>query len=170
MKTITPEETHSKKEQESTLLLDVRTPAEIRAASLDRCTCVPHEKVAECPNLDSLPRDQEIVLICQSGKRAEIAAKKLAEKGFTKLSIMEGGVNAWLDSDLPVTKGKAVMSLERQVRIAAGFLIAIGCLLTHFVNPVWLILPGFVGCGLVFAGLTDTCGMGMLIVWMPWNR
>lgn len=170
MKILTPNETSSRHQSGSPLLLDVRTPAEIRQHALKDTTCVPHEKVGDCPDLDKLPRDQEIILICQSGKRAKIAGEQLSKKGFSELSIMEGGVNAWLESDLPVTQGKNVMSLERQVRIAAGFLVALGSALALSVSPAWIILPAFVGCGLAFAGLTDTCGMGMLIARMPWNR
>ena len=45
-----------------------------------------------------------------------------------------------------------------------------GALLAWLVHPGWLALPAFVGSGLVFAGITDTCGMGMLIARMPWNQ
>ena len=169
MKTITPKEAHHKRSDPNALFLDVRTPAEIRECSIGDCTSVPHDKVAHCPDLDQLPRDQAIVLVCGSGKRAEIAGKALSEKGFTNLVVMEGGMQAWKKHDLPVTEGEAVMSLERQVRIAAGGLVALGSVLT-FINPMWLALPVFVGCGLVFAGLTKTCGMGMLIAKMPWNQ
>ena len=62
------------------------------------------------------------------------------------------------------------MSLERQIRIAAGACVFIGAELGYFVNPAWIVLPAFVGAGLVFAGITDTCGMGMLIALMPWNN
>ena len=65
------------------------------------------------------------------------------------------------------SKGKKAMSLERQVRIAAGSLVVIGAALGHFVAPVWFGLSAFVGAGLVFAGVTDTCGMGMLIAVCP---
>ena len=170
MKTITPSEALARKKQSSALFLDVRTPPEIRQAGLNGSTCVPHQKVARCPELDKVSRDEEIILVCQSGKRAEIAAEKLANKGFSNLSIMEGGMNAWLESNLPCTKGQEAISLERQVRIAAGILVALGCLLTFFGNPAWIIVPAFVGCGLVFAGLTDSCGMGLLIAKMPWNQ
>ena len=63
-----------------------------------------------------------------------------------------------------------MMSLERQVRIAAGTLVFTGALLGYFVNPAWIALAGFVRAGLIFAGITDTCGMGMLIARMPWNN
>jgi hypothetical protein len=63
-----------------------------------------------------------------------------------------------------------MMSLERQVRIAAGILILVGVALHYLVHPYLLGLSAFVGAGLVFAGVTDTCAMGMLIAKMPWNQ
>ena len=77
---------------------------------------------------------------------------------------------ACIAAGLPIVRGKAAMSLERQVRIAAGSLVLIGILLSLFVHPYLLGLSAFVGAGLVFAGITDTCGMGMLLARMPWNR
>ena len=56
------------------------------------------------------------------------------------------------------------------MRIAAGFIVLSGVLLSHFVNPAFIWLSGFVGAGLIFAGATDWCGMGMLIARMPWNQ
>ena len=83
---------------------------------------------------------------------------------------VEGGTAAWQAAGLPVVEGKKTMSLERQVRIAAGSLIVTGVAIGHFVHPGGYGLSAFVGAGLVFAGITDTCGMGMLIAKMPWNR
>jgi len=170
MRKITPQDVRKLQHSGEALLLDVRTPAEIRQSELEACKCVPHEKVGACPDLDQLPRDREIIIICASGKRATMAAEALEGKGFTNLAIMEGGVNQWKSDGFPVKEGKGVMSLERQVRLAAGALVAIGAALAYFVNPAWILLPGFVGCGLVFAALTDTCAMGMMIAKMPWNR
>jgi len=79
-------------------------------------------------------------------------------------------VLAWESAGLPLKRGAKMMSLERQVRIAAGALVFTGAVLGYFVNPAWIALSGFVGAGLVFAGITDTCGMGMLIARMPWNN
>jgi rhodanese-related sulfurtransferase len=70
-----------------------------------------------------------------------------------------------------VTRGAAtVISLERQVRIAAGSLVLIGVLLAYFVHPGFIALSAFVGAGLVFAGVTDWCGMGLLLAKLPWNQ
>ena len=52
----------------------------------------------------------------------------------------------------------------------AGSLVVLGTVLGAFVHPAFLGLPAFVGAGLIFAGVTDTCGMGMLLARMPWNR
>jgi rhodanese-related sulfurtransferase len=82
---------------------------------------------------------------------------------------MEGGMQEWRKHDLPVVEGEGAISLERQVRIVAGSLVAIGSILAWF-NPVWLVVPAFIGFGLAFAGITDTCGMGLMLAKMPWNR
>jgi hypothetical protein len=77
---------------------------------------------------------------------------------------------AWEAAGLPVTRGKKVLSLERQVRVAAGLLVLTGVILGTWVHPGFHGLAGFVGAGLVFAGLTDWCGMAMLLAKMPWNQ
>ena len=69
-----------------------------------------------------------------------------------------------------MTKGKGVISIERQVRIGAGTMVLAGVLLGHYVYPGWYFLSGFIGCGLIFAGITDWCGMGLLLAKMPWNQ
>ena len=52
----------------------------------------------------------------------------------------------------------------------AGFLVLIGVALGYFVHPYFTGLSAFVGVGLAFAGIMDTCGMGMILARMPWNR
>ena len=96
--------------------------------------------------------------------------QKLEAAGFTKIVNVAGGTSAWQSAGLPVVEGKKVMSLERQVRIAAGSLVVIGAVVGQFVHPAGYGLSAFIGAGLVFAGVTDTCGMGMMIAKMPWNR
>jgi rhodanese-related sulfurtransferase len=111
-----------------------------------------------------------VVLVCRSGKRAEQARRKLAAAGCGNLAVLEGGVTAWEQAGLPVKRGKAVLSLERQVRIAAGLLVLAGVVLGFLVHPGFFGLSAFVGAGLTFAGLTDWCGMAQLLAKMPWNQ
>ena len=108
-------------------------------------------------------------MICRSGSRGQKACEKLATAGLRVVNV-EGGTQAWEAAGLPVVRGRKTISLERQVRIAAGSLVVVGSALGYFVNPAWIGLAAFVGAGLVFAGITDTCGMGLLLARMPWNQ
>jgi hypothetical protein len=95
----------------------------------------------------------------------------MAQAGLDNAVVVEGGTIAWSDAGLPVERAAVkVMSLERQVRIGAGSLVLTGVLLAIFVHPYFLALSGFVGGGLVFAGITDWCGMGLLLAKAPWNN
>jgi hypothetical protein len=69
-----------------------------------------------------------------------------------------------------VATSKVRWSLERQVRLGAGLLILTGAALAALLHPYWILLSGFAGLGLTFAGLTDFCPMGLLLAKMPWNR
>ena len=126
----------------------------------------------ESLDLEKIPfaKEHEIHVICQSGGRSMKVSQKLDAAGFTNIVNVEGGTSAWHTAGLPVSEGKKAMSLERQVRIAAGSLVVLGVAVGQFVHPGGFGLSAFIGAGLIFAGVTDTCGMGMIIAKMPWNR
>jgi rhodanese-related sulfurtransferase len=85
--------------------------------------------------------------------------------------VLEGGTAAWMNVGLPVVASvKTRWSLERQVRLGAGLLVLAGVILGVLISAYWLLLSGFVGMGLTFAGLTDICPMGILLGKMPWNH
>jgi hypothetical protein len=113
---------------------------------------------------------EQAVIICRTGKRAEQAYQKLAAADCENLAILDGGVTAWENAGLPVNRGRKAMSLERQVRVAAGTLVLVGVALGTWTHPGFYGISAFVGAGLVFAGLTDWCGMAMLLAKMPWNQ
>ena len=153
-------------------LIDVRTPAEFAEVHVPRAVNTPLDQLD--PNALIASRlkspDQPAYLLCRSGARATKAAEKFAKAGHDIGVVVEGGTLAWIEAGLPVERGTAkVISLERQVRIGAGSLVLIGVLLASLVNPYFLALSGFVGAGLVFAGISDWCGMGLLLAKAPWN-
>ncbi|MCA9269892.1 MAG: rhodanese-like domain-containing protein, partial [Planctomycetales bacterium] len=113
---------------------------------------------------------QKIYVICRSGARGEKACQKFHSMGFTEVVNVAGGTLACEQAGLPLARGKKAISLERQVRIAAGSLVLLGAVLGWLAHPAFIGLSAFVGAGLVFAGVTDTCGMGMLLARMPWNQ
>lgn len=156
-------------------ILDVRTAAEVQAAALPDCLHIPlHELTPERLRTEILKSGKngaQVYLLCQAGRRAEMAADQLKGNINAELVVIEGGMNAVQQSNIPLKQaGKSVMSLERQVRIAAGFLVFTGVVLGMLVSSSFYFLSGFVGAGLMFAGITDTCMMGMLIAKAPWNK
>lgn len=168
MKTIEAKELHGK--MGGGLLLDVRTPAEHGEIHIPGSHLMPlHELDAERAG-GLVPPGGACYVICRSGQRARQAAEKLEAAGVADVVVLEGGVNAWDAEGLPVNRGRQAMSIERQVRIGAGSMVVLGVVLGVLVNPWFFGLSAFVGCGLIFAGVTDWCGMGMMLARMPWNN
>jgi len=151
-------------------LLDVRTPAEFEAVHIRGAYNVPLDTLAEHREELRLHVREPIVLVCRSGQRARQAEQALREIGMENLHILDGGMNAWEAAELPVERGRQRLSLERQVRIAAGALAATGGILALLVNPLFALLPAFVGSGLVLAGVTNFCPMAVLLGKLPYNR
>jgi rhodanese-related sulfurtransferase len=170
MKTISPIELQKLLATELRLpLLDVRTPVEFAEVHVPQARNIPLDELQ--PGALDLQKDQPVYLLCRTQQRAAKAAEKFAREGFAQPVIVAGGTRAWINANLPVERGVAkVISLERQVRIATGSLVLIGVLLGWFIHRAFYGLAGFVGAGLVFAGITDFCGMGLLLAKMPWNK
>ena len=159
-----------REQQGSALLLDVRTPAEFEEVHIEGAVLHPLNDLNPATVQKLAEGKRMCVVICRSGGRARQAAEKLAAHGLTSVQIMSGGMQSWESDGLPVQRGRATISLARQVRIAAGALVFAGSALAYLVSPGWIALPAFVGAGLMFAGITDTCGMGMMLARMPWNN
>jgi rhodanese-related sulfurtransferase len=152
-------------------IVDVRTPAEFAQVHAQGARSVPLDRLDPDAVKNAHPPDEPIYLICKSGGRSTKACQRLAAAGIANVFSIEGGISAWEQTGLPVVRGTSrIISLERQVRIAAGSLVLIGLLLAWLVHPALAGLSAFVGAGLVFAGITDFCGMAMLLAKMPWNR
>jgi rhodanese-related sulfurtransferase len=149
-------------------VLDVRTAGEFEAAHIPGSYNVPldtlGEHAAELRNVD-----QTVVLVCQSGARAAKAEDTLRAAGMSNLRLLEGGMGAWSASGQDVKVTKARWSLERQVRLVAGSIV-----LTAVVISIWVpwtrFIAGFIGAGLTFAALSNTCAMGMMLAKLPYNR
>ena len=153
-------------------LIDVRTPVEYREAHVEFARNVPLDQLDPAAFMKSRngAESDPLYVICRSGSRGEKACEKIVKAGYTDVFNVEGGILACEQTNLPFERGKKAISLERQVRIAAGALVLLGVVLGWRVHPALYGLSAFVGAGLVFAGVTDTCGMGMLLARMPWNQ
>ncbi|GIX04064.1 MAG: sulfurtransferase [Planctomycetaceae bacterium] len=170
MKTISPQQLSLLTQQGTQPpLIDVRTPAEYQEVHIPWARNIPLDRL----DPETLRREyagvETLYVVCRSGSRGRQACEKLLAAGLNVVNV-EGGTMAWEQAGLPVVRGRRVISLERQVRIAAGLLVLVGTSLGYFVHPGWLGLSAFVGAGLIYAGLTDRCGMALLLGRMPWNQ
>ena len=149
-------------------LIDVREPAEHAGERIPGAKLMPLSRFdpAAAP-VGTGP----VVLHCRSGGRSTKAAQQLLDAGHENAIQLQGGLDAWKKAGYPTERdATAPISILRQVQITAGSLGLFGSLLGFFVSPWWFLLSGFIGAGLLFAGLTDTCGMAMMLAKMPWNR
>lgn len=150
-------------------LVDVREPAEYAGEHIPGAILVPLSQF----DLSQIPSDthKKLILQCQSGTRSAQAAQKLLANGLEQVTHLQGGLTAWKQAGYATETNKnAPISLIRQVQIVAGSLVLLGILLGAFVSPWFLILSGFVGAGLTFAGITGNCTLAMLLAKLPYNR
>ncbi len=119
----------------------------------------------------SVAPDADVIFTCRSGVRTAGACDRLTARVSGPAFVLEGGLEGWERSGLPVAvDASAPMEIMRQVQIAAGLLILTGVVLGFAVAPLWFCLSAFVGAGLTFAGVTGFCGMARLLLLAPWNR
>jgi rhodanese-related sulfurtransferase len=169
LKTISVQEA-SRLLQQGAALVDVREPDEHARERIPGARSVPLSRLREVEL--TVAAGQPVLFHCRSGARTAGHADRLAEKaGDREALIVEGGLDAWKKAGLPVaTDRRQPLELMRQVQIAAGSMVVLGVVLGVAVSPLFYALSGFVGAGLVFAGVTGTCGLANLLRRMPWNR
>lgn len=175
---ISPQELFDLRKSGKTIeLIDVRTPAEYRSVHAEGATLMPLQDLD--PKLLLSQRagsDAPLYVICQGGGRSQQACERLAAAGVSNVVNVAGGTNAWVAAGLPVEKAATqgascpFITVDRQMRIVAGSMVTAGVALGFTVNPNFHLLAGFVGCGLIFAGITNICPMIGLLSRMPWNR
>lgn len=157
------------------IVIDLRTNAEVASEGIENCVNLPVQEL-EHAGLEALLTEKnhqqgDIYLLCQTGRRADMALEKLNGQSQRNFVVIEGGLSALKAQGAKIICGsKKVVSLERQVRIAAGLFVLVGVVLGYFVHSGLFTVAGFVGAGLLFSGVTDTCGMAMVLAKMPWNK
>lgn len=156
-------------------LLDVRSAAEYRSGHIPGATLAPIEELTASANVGLLKgagreADNPLYLTCYSGIRAAQAEQSLRESGLTHLVQLEGGVEAWQKTGLPLKRCGNDLSLERQVQIAVGSLLILKVVFGFTFHEIFFVIGAVIGAGLITAGLTRWCGMARLLARMPWNR
>jgi len=164
---LSPHELDEQRRSGRITIVDVREPMEFIGGHIPGSHNIPLARLANAP----LP-DGPLVVVCQSGARSERGVAALSRRGLSVgIADLQGGLLAWQAARLPLERRQgAPLPLMRQVQIAAGTLVLLGVILSQALAPGWIWLSGFVGAGLVFAGVSGFCGMARLLAVMPWNR
>jgi rhodanese-related sulfurtransferase len=150
-------------------VLDVRTPAEFESAHIPGSHNLPLDQIRQY-RADLVHTTAPVVAVCQQGVRSREAARLLVAAGHPAAETLEGGIAAWETAGLPLERGRQRWGMERQVRGVAGGLVLAGALGGLFVSRPLGALAAFVGGGLVFSALTNTCGMANLLARLPYNQ
>jgi rhodanese-related sulfurtransferase len=156
-------------ESNAVTLVDVREAAEYATERIPGAKL--HSLSQFDPSQIRAETGQKLVLYCRSGNRSAKAAKQCFGAGFNSVIHLRGGISGWKNAGYAIESSQnAPISLFRQVQIVAGSLVFLGTVLGVLVSPNFLLLSGFVGAGLMFAGITNTCAMGLLLAKLPYNQ
>ncbi|WP_039057084.1 rhodanese family protein [Enterobacter sp. Bisph1] len=168
---ITPKEARTQ-QQNGAPVVDIRQPDEFRREHLPDAVSLPLDELLAGKAVSQAASAQTVIFHCQSGMRTQQNADALVRAASpANVLIIEGGLNNWKQEKLPTVEDKRQpRPLMQQVQIVAGSLILLGVVLGYAVDIRFFLLSGFVGAGLLFAGLSGWCGMALLLAKMPWNR
>ncbi|UKA63315.1 rhodanese-like domain-containing protein [Arthrobacter sp. FW306-04-A] len=158
------------REHQDLVVIDVRSAAEFESVHIRGSYNVPLPLLSEHTEELAARLGSRVVLVCQSGARAEQARQRLGGVGLGTAYVLTGGVPAFAAAGGDVVRGKDRWDLERQVRLAAGSLVILGLAGGKFVSPKVRMLAGAIGAGLTFSAATNTCAMGRALSAMPWNK
>lgn len=154
---------------EGALLVDIRSTQEHAREHIAQAINIPLEQLNQRPA--ALQGANAVIFHCRSGNRTQLNAQTLQACTDGETYVLEGGLDAWKKAGLPVVvDASQPLELQRQVQIAAGSMIVLGTVLGATVSPWFYLLAGFVGAGLVFAGVSGFCGLARVLMKMPWNR
>lgn len=169
MKSINPQELNDilGGRSEGVILIDVRSVDQYNNQSIKGAINIPMSELED--NIDMLRGYDTVYIQCNTGNISSQAYAELENFGLTTVVNLDGGIQRWVELGFSTIKKSNVLPMVRQVFLTAGLLVLLGvvggvCIHTHF-----FFLAGFVGCGLIFSGLTGKCGMTKVLDLMPWN-
>ncbi|OMH27701.1 sulfurtransferase [Tersicoccus phoenicis] len=157
-------------QHEDLVVIDVRSAAEFESLHIRGSYNVPLPLLTEHAADLASRLGERVVLVCQSGVRAEQARQKLATAGVDTAAVLDGGAPGFASAGGDVVRGRSTWGMERQVRMAAGSLVLAGLAGGRFVSPKLRTVAGAIGAGLAFSAASNTCAMARALGVLPWNR
>lgn len=169
-----PAQVHQWLRSDEAVLIDVREPDEHARERIKGATLMPLSRFDAGQAAAQARPGQRLVLHCRGGKRGQDACRMTEFPAAVGIEVfnLAGGIEAWKKAGLPVETNAAIsrISVMRQVQLTVGFGVLISCSLAWLVHPGFVGLAAFFGAGLMFAGVTGTCGLAAILSRMPWNR
>ena len=143
-------------------LIDVSTPTEFAEFHVPCAKNLPIDSTELSCFADELENfeNRTVYVMCRGGARSAKVCEQWNNLNFVSI---DGGTKRWAREELPLIRQHAGFSPERKVRIIAGSMVVISCILALTVHPYMALVAGFVGTGLVFAGITDICLMSKIV-------
>lgn len=160
---------NNKEKSKQLVIIDIREPSEFASEHIAGSKNIPASKLEK---IDwSTEKEKTVIVTCRMGHRTKVAEAILLHSGLEKIYCLSGGLEQWKSCGLPTESDKnAPLDIMRQVQIVTGSLILLSLLFAYVFSPNFLLLAGFVGAGLMMAGVTGFCGMARLLARMPWNK
>lgn len=92
--------------REDAVVIDIRPAAEFKAGHIPNSRHIPAAQLAADHKQLAHAKALPVVLVCKTGQTAAAAAKPLLQAGFEKVHVLEGGITAWQQADLPLAKAR----------------------------------------------------------------
>lgn len=156
--------------EEQLMVIDVRTPAEFDSLHIRGAYNVPLSLLSEHTVEFAGRFPAGVVLVCQSGVRAEQACERLASAGLQSAHVLVGGTAAYEAVGGDVVRGRKRWEMNRQVRLAAGALVLGSFVGSRAIARPIGYLAAAVGTGLIYSAVSNSCFMAQALAGMPWNR
>ena len=83
-------------------VLDIREPVEVAICAIHDSVSIPMQQVPQ--QLDTLPREHPLIVICHHGARSAMVTEFLRNSGFENAWNLAGGIDAWaglVEPDMP---------------------------------------------------------------------
>lgn len=152
------------------MIIDVRDAAEFETRHIRASYHVPLRLLQEHAEEFAARMGTRVVLVCQSGRRAEEARKNLDAAGLAGARVLTGGVASYAAVGGDIVTGRPTWAMDRQVRMTSGALVLASVLAGRLIAPQFRVVAGVIGAGLTVSAATNSCTMGRILSWMPWNR
>lgn len=149
-------------------VIDIRSPSDFRRCHIPGAINMPLDQIHDDCRISG-----NVLFYCQSGRRTQMGRDRLQKliAGQKTVYALDGGLGAWTKQNYPLSEDASQpLSLERQTQIAIGVILLVAMGLSLTLSPWFGLIPVFVGAGLLVAGITGFCGLGLLLAQMPWNK